>query len=99
MLVGIKNDVQSSQVSIFNVDYKEHKKKFNSLGNTVIPSLNVFIDGKPMTVIDTKMAPRKKIGIFNRQEKIVDKKTTAIVGKPSKEDLLKLFKHSLERIN
>jgi thiol-disulfide isomerase/thioredoxin len=98
-LVDIKKEVNSPFIAIYDVDYNKDKKKFKNLGNTVLPSLNVFIEGKPLTVIDTKMSPKKRVGILKKTEKVVDKKTMSIAGERQRADLIKLFKHSLEELS
>lgn len=97
-LRDIVEQVQLPEMSLFNVDYSDNKKKFTKLGNVLLPSLNVFVDGKQLDFIDTKMNPRKKIGFFKKKERIVDKKVGAISGKRSKADLMKIVEHAMREM-
>lgn len=97
-LRDIVSEMESPDVSVFDVDYENNKKKFKKLGNVLLPSLNVFVDGKQLDFIDTKMNPRKRVGFFKKDEKIIDKKVSAISGRRSKTDLLAILGFAFDEI-
>lgn len=76
ILHGIRKDIDSEKISVFDVDFTKYKKNFKRLGNVVVPSLNVFVDGMPISFVDTKLNPMKKTG-FWKHEKVVNKNVTA----------------------
>ena len=94
---SITDNLDSPQITVFNLEYDKHRKAFKKLGNKAVPSINVFVDSTPVQFVDTKINPRKKVGLW-KSSKIVGKNVTAITGRRPDEDLVKIFKESLEMI-
>lgn len=79
-LSEIERTVDDRLVGIVSLPFQSYRKEFSKLGNKVLPSINIFVQGTQMSFLDTKLHLAGQKGYKNKPVK-------SLAGARSKKDL------------
>jgi hypothetical protein len=90
-LAEIGDVVDSDAVGIVNLNFQKNRREFSKLGNKLLPSINVFVRGKQMNFIDTKLRLPGQKGYKSKPVK-------SLAGARSKNTLAHVIRSALEKL-
>ena len=90
-LAEIGDVVDTDAVGIMNLNFQKNRREFSKMGNKLLPSINVFVRGKQMDFIDTKLKIPGQKGFKNKPVK-------SLAGARSKSTLTHVIRSALEKL-
>jgi len=90
-LAEIGDVVDTDAVGIVSLNFQKNRREFSKMGNKLLPSINVFVRGKQMTFIDTKLKIPGQKGFKNKPVK-------SLAGARSKSTLTHVIHSALEKL-
>ena len=90
-LAELEDVLDPGSVGIVSLPFQSHHREFSKLGNKVLPSINVFVQGRQMTFIDTKLR-------LSDQKGYKSKPVRSLAGARSKGTLARVIESALEKL-